>query len=204
MIQNKPIFGIDIDDVLAQTARLALEEMKKLWFHSLDFHGLTEFDHSKIPGFPLDKDRLKQHYKNILLHSDSLENLQPLDGAQQGVEFLKERFRLIAITGRSSEVQQRTHEWIEKYFPNMFSDVFFLGTIEHGYEQVDKGLKLQQLGAVWMIEDAPLYAQTIIRENINCILMERPWNTSFHTNHPNLHRITHWWEIVPTIATVFS
>jgi hypothetical protein len=30
MIQNKPIFGIDIDDVLAQTARLALEEMKKL------------------------------------------------------------------------------------------------------------------------------------------------------------------------------
>jgi hypothetical protein len=45
-------------------------------------------------------------------------------------------------------VQQRTHEWIEKYFPNMFSDVFFLGTIEHGYEQVDKGLKLQQLGAV--------------------------------------------------------
>ena len=67
-------------------------------------------------------------YKKLLT-SDDFWNIKPVKWACEMIKKLKNAWHeLVVVTWRSSFVAERTKEWVEKYYPNLFSDFLFAET----------------------------------------------------------------------------
>lgn len=53
-----------------------------------------------------------------------------------------------------------------------------------------------------MIDDAMENAHELTNNGISCILLERPWNRDANLDHPLLHRVKNWKEIIDSITHV--
>jgi uncharacterized HAD superfamily protein len=82
--------------------------------------------------------------------------------------------QLVVVTGRATQFEKRTKEWVHQYFPDLFDD--FLFTNEMTNQSVPKSEICKQKGIELMIEDRLPTAIELSEHHIPCFLLDKPRN----------------------------
>jgi uncharacterized HAD superfamily protein len=182
------IIWVDCDEVLCST----LVELVKLpEFCWVDWKSFYSYSPPKAPGFSMSDDDQFLMYKKLLT-SDNFWNIKPVKWAFEMIKKIKDAWHeLVVVTWRASFIAERTKKWIEKYYPNLFSDFLFAET--HTDNQKTKAELCEEKGIEFFIEDDPYFASNLSEKGIPCALLAYPWNDSFDLKkHSNVHRIKSW------------
>ena len=129
--------------------------------------------------------------------SDDFRSIRPVEGAPEACRQLKERgHRLTVISSRPRSLEKETREWLERYFPEIFSEVIL--TDECGAKRGRKARVCANLSIDYLIEDGAHYAEECLSEKTRVILLEKPWNMDFENR--DVLRARDWDEIVGMIG----
>jgi hypothetical protein len=177
-LTKKPILAIDIDEVLAQfipTLAVFHNEVHGTnytaeSFVSYEFHriwgGSVLECNAKVDAFFESK-----YFK---------EDIIPVPGAKESLLILKEDFELHIVTARQHKYETQTREWIQKYFPNIFTTFNFGNHYSTEGKSRSKSQMCNEIGAIMLVDDSALYAQQCSLNGIPVILFgDYAWNRDF-------------------------
>jgi uncharacterized HAD superfamily protein len=189
------IIGIDLDEVLAATADGLLKFSNPKYELSLTKDKIFSHSLGEVWGCSLEEETKRWHefYEDI-----SFDEIIPLPGAVEGIEELNKRNKLIVITGRENRLIEKTNEWIEKFFPNKFSQICFAEHFVIAEGRKTKAEICDELGVDILIEDIIDYAASCANDSRKVLLFDRPWN-QINDLPKNVHRVYSWKEIVDFI-----
>jgi len=115
----------------------------------------------------------------LFANPDFALSLLPVEGAQEGVQTLYQKgAELYVITSRSVTPDERTTEWLKRYFPGMIKEVLYgssygaLGRKTKGELCLDKKLNL-------FVDDLPRHLRDVNVVGIPGLLYTRKWNEEF-------------------------
>jgi 5'(3')-deoxyribonucleotidase len=191
----KPIIAIDIDDVLAENARGFVE-----WSNKRFGTSLTPDDYNEhwSEMWKIDNEELEKRAHEFR-NSDHVSAYSVIPGAKQALEILKTKFTLILITSRVATMKNLTKEWIEKNYPNIFSDYVFCGFYDG---PVSSGLKLTKaefakgIKADYLIDDQVKHVEACSNLGIKSLLFGNySWNKDVKLND-NITRVNDWGEVL--------
>ena len=132
---------------------------------------------------------------NDFYNSTYHENLQPVLGAVESLEKLRQNNTLVLITSRPEHVRDVTEKLLQRYFLNFFNEIHFLGHY-HGIQtrRQTKGEVCKNIGVEIFIDDSLEHAKTVCQEKIPALLFDTPWNQG--TLPENITRVFSWDEIL--------
>jgi len=188
--------GVDIDDTLLDfigTYAIFHNEIYKTNLKKEDF---KTYSFNPVGGRTTKQavNTVKQFYK-----TDFFKEMQPFPGAVGVLQKLKENNKLFIVTSRPHNMKEETSEWVLKYFPNIFSDIFF--SSNHYTKAKNSGRTKAEiccdLEVSLLIDDSLAYAKQCIEKGINVFLFgdNNPWNQN-HEEHENITRVKDWNEIM--------
>jgi 5'(3')-deoxyribonucleotidase len=156
-MKQRPILGIDIDDVLfpfvhefVKFANTRLNTVKTV--NALDTYSLEKaYGISYATAIEL---------INELMLEEWIEKVQPLDyqKALVGLQELSKYFELHLITARLDIYEKITRDWVNTFFPNVFTDIHhcsFLTIMPTHISKISKADKCREIGAIGLIDDSP-------------------------------------------------
>ncbi len=188
--------AIDVDDVLADFSTEFIKFQKKKY--DLDLEPIKDELYSAgwVDNSGLSR---KEGYRRIIefVESDVTKNLKTINGSQEAVKKLKEKFNLIALTGRPASAGESTRIWLNKNFPEIFSD--FLITDMHmiSGNKKDKGEMCIENGIKLLIDDLPQYCLECASADVPTFLFNQPHNQYFDDQeYPEITRVSSWDAIV--------
>ncbi len=172
--QNRPVFAVDIDNVLAraewEVQRLYVELTGKPWPRGI---------YGSAGG--LDNDLLMRDVVEkifVRFHEGSIPHLPLLPSARMGLHQLEHRYRIVIITARRPYSRPQTLEWLQKHqIP--FDELY------HTEEKTDVPENISLA-----VDDHPLHALAYCELGIRVFLMDQPWNKD--VDHPLLTRVSGW------------
>lgn len=172
--QERPVFGVDIDNVLAyaerEVQRIFTELTKKPWPRSLYASA------GGLDGSALDRPLIETIFDYFHDHSISILPIFP--GAKLALQRLQEQYRIIIITARRPSSRPQTLAWLRRHqIP--FDELY------HTDEKVDVPERI-----VMAVDDHPAHAQGFYEQGIPVFLMDQPWNRGI--SHPLMVRVTGW------------
>ncbi|MGM5484043.1 MAG: 5' nucleotidase, NT5C type [Nanobdellota archaeon] len=176
--------GIDIDDVIVV-----------FWKDLQDFH--NEFYGSDIDKEDIDfnlsvtwncsktesEKRLKEYYDN-----GGHRKLERVKGARENIEKLSKKHKLFIITSRHLYVKNDTIEWIQKNFPDIFSEILFTKELKMKKWDICKKKKIDL-----HIDDSPDVIKGCSDNGVNIIAFDYPWNKK--VEGCEILRVNSWKEI---------
>ncbi len=189
------LIGVDIDEVLADLVEQLLR------FHNERYH--TTLKREDVFCYQLRhvwKCTEEEEYKRVIefYHSHYFREIKLVRGSIQGVKKLKEKGNnLVIITSRHSKGRDGTAGWIERYFPRMFSDIYFTDYYEKEGNIARKASVCKEKGVELLIEDSLDNARDCASERTRVILLDCPWNRCDRVAMPEkVTRVYSWEEIV--------
>ena len=184
---TKQKIAIDFDDTLFATAKSTIDHYNK--HYGTD---LTEYHFNNkefISDWGNDINQIMSRI-NKFLGSPEAENIQPIDGAIESVQYLNKYFELHIVTARDSSLAQITHRMTDEHFPNIFKSIHF--SSPYSDNPKTKAEILKDLGAIYLIDDNPEHAQSVANENIPVVLFgDYIWQKDFNF-HRNIKRALTW------------
>ncbi|KAJ7275465.1 hypothetical protein B0H12DRAFT_1006202, partial [Mycena haematopus] len=128
-----PVIAVDLDDVLSQTnlkiaqwhndkygTQMGLSTFYYYYYWKNPFWGTLQETIEKVSEF---------------YRTDSIFHATPVPGAREGVQSLKDMgYKLVIVTARTAEVADASWEWVEKYFPGMFTNLVFTGQFKDAHK----------------------------------------------------------------------
>ena len=201
---KKPIIAIDIDDVLAKSAPNFVEYSNSHWGTMLTVDDYDE-DWSKL--WEVDNDEVDKRFHEYL-SSSILAKYEHDEDAIGAFDKLKESFKLVIVTSRSSWLRETTVDWINNKYPYVFSneDIYFVGIWDNGAcdEAItrDKGDYIMALGADYIIDDQLKHCLGAARHGIQALLFgDYRWNKQEVL--PNyVTRVKNWSEVLEYFQTL--
>jgi len=205
MIKNvkKPIIAIDIDDVLAKSAQNFVEYSNNHWGTLLT---VDDYDENWTKLWQVDNEeagRRSQEY----LGSGILGTYEHNEDAIEVFEKLKEDFKLIVVTSRSTWLKDETTVWIKNKYPYIFTDedIYFAGIWDKGVcdEAIisDKGDFIMNLGADYIIDDQLKHCIGAARCGIKALLFgDYGWNR-LEDLPSRVDRVRNWSEVLEYFQT---
>jgi len=183
--------AIDIDDVIADLMRslvlfhndrygtkLTREDFHSCWYREV-WGGTKEEEVKKLEEF------FESHY---------FRDVFPTPGSQQAMNFLiNEGHKLSVVTGRVYSLTQKTEEWIEKHFPNVFSEIYHTNS----YGLTGKKLMTSEMCKIqnmdFILDDAMMHILDCSTSGIPVLVYDSPWNQGVLPN--GTIRMKSWDEI---------
>ncbi len=105
------------------------------------------------------------------------QNLEAVEGAQEGVQLLSQFYELEVVTSRARRNKDRTQRMIERLFPGKFADVHCCGTGEGAGQQFcRKSQMCEIIGAEWLVDDHPDHIEDCSAHGIRVVVPNHPWN----------------------------
>ena len=190
-MDKKQKIGIDLDSVLA---RIMPEIIK---FHNEVYGTNTvEEDHVSYGLYEMwnvskeqSVDRVFEFYNSVYF-----DNIVPVSGSVEGVNYLAEKYDLYLITSRPTWLKKKTVDWVEKYFSGKFRKIVLTNQYSKNGESKTKSEVCVKEGIEIMIEDAVEYALDCFEKGIKVYLYNMPWNK--RVDFPDeIVRISNWSEI---------
>lgn len=187
--------GVDLDEVLGEF-----------------LHALIQY-HNYEYGTNLKKEQFKSYFfwetwggtreeaiqKVYDFHkTEFFTNIKPVLGAQKGIEFLSKNHELVIITSRQYEIADETKEWVEKYFPEKFKDIFFTNNYSQNGPTKSKKEVCDSENVNLLIEDFFQYAQECASEERKVLLFDKPWNQQNYLQN-GMKRVHSWKEVLENI-----
>ncbi|MBS9784399.1 hypothetical protein KGV55_03540 [Candidatus Gracilibacteria bacterium] len=191
IFKNHQIIAVDCDEVLSETIAFGLKnasgKVPKL-FSSIqeisDFYFVNmsdEIERSDVVEFffsTFEKDR-----ENL--------DMPRVDGALEILKILKKAGKeLYIITARHSSLKEYTQKYIQKHFPNIFTEIYFADHFTENHRKKSEICK--EIGATLLIDDSIENALDCAENDIQAILLKKPWNKNHSETHKNILKIDNW------------
>ena len=184
----KKKLGIDFDDVLIDFMSHVV------YYHNATYNtSLTRDDHFSFDlheVWNMSKEEAEKRL-DAFTKSDHHKDILPVEGAQESLKRLFEKYELIIITARDKNVSDESFHLIKKHFGDIFSSVHFI--YDNGVKQTTKGLLAKNLGIDFFIDDSITNVIHTHEAGITTFLFDTPWNRDF--NDGNIKRVHSWKEI---------
>lgn len=148
------IIAIDADDTLfdENTAiRLFMNETYGYTHTAEDYQVDAPYDGNWDQLWQVD-DATAADMFQAFLQSDHKRDLQPIPGAQEALQKLKQNYDLVIVIPRDAQMVELTHVALDQHFPNIFSDVHFVPLWGNG-EKVSKAEICTEIGAKALVDD---------------------------------------------------
>lgn len=179
---SSPVIAVDLDDVLASSAQGFVDYSNKRW------------------GTRLTVEDYNEHWSEMwgIEHEETIERAHDIYASRVQRDFihdreaalvlkdLAKRYKLVITTSRHRQVQQDTLDWLEKHFPEVFSDVHFAGIWEDWGQRkqtLDEAAKLtkadllKKIGAAYIIDDHPKHCNGAAKVGVQALLFgDYGWN----------------------------
>jgi uncharacterized protein len=193
------IIGVDLDEVLADLLSAFLiyynnkhhTALKKGDFHSYRWwetlHCSREEAIAEVYQF------WNTHYANIIL---------PVKDAVETTKSLANQHQLVIITSRQIDFKEKTNEWIKKYFPGVFSGMYFTNHLAKSGRIQSKSEICHKLRVDLLIEDDLDHALHCAAAKTHVLLLDAPWN-KLALSPPCISRVSSWHEVAQ-VVTEFS
>jgi len=200
---KRPIIAIDIDDVLAESAPRFIDYSNNHWGTSLT---IDDYEENWPKMWQVDNEEAglrSQEYLSSGILSTYIHN----EDAIIAFEKLKENFKLVIVTSRSTWLKESTVSWIKAKYPYVFNDddIYFAGIWDKGVcDEViasDKGEFIMNLGADFIIDDQLKHCIGAAQLGVNALLFgDYNWNKAEAL--PNkVQRVKNWPEVLKYFET---
>ena len=191
------IIGVDLDEVLAGFVDPLLDFYNKRYGTNLKKSDARTYDLWRTFGITKEETKI---VVDDFYDSDEFRTLSPIEGSQDCVETLVQRYGLCVITSRPSRLEEETRRWIDRYFPGMFLGVYLSNHSSSDDQTRSKAVICGELHVDLMIEDHLAYAQDVAKSGRRVLLLDCPWNQT--DNLPsNVERVMNWQEIANKIES---
>ncbi len=180
----KPIIAVDIDDVLAANAKGFVEYTNRMWGLSLT---VQDYDEHWAKLWGVDNEETSRrsdemHASGVFAYHEHFPAAKPV------LKHLRERYELVIVTSRRKVIQNVTYQWIDRYFPGIFSDIHFVGiwdTITDSSIHMTKGDALKTIGATYLIDDQLKHCLSAGEHGVDAVLFgDYGWN-QYETKLPD-------------------
>jgi len=186
LFKRKPVIAVDVDDTLLDTISPLLEYFNSTHDKQITREQCVNYRLQKIFGYSEEEGLAKIKF---FFTSSQGENLEPVPGAIEAVQALKNDFSLIALTARWKHLQKLTEKQLEKHFPGSFQKVVCCG------DDMTKKDYCTRKKIRHIIDDAPHHAHECAENGINSYLFgDYGWNKEYRTI-PGLSRTLNWKEV---------
>ncbi len=193
---KRKTIAVDIDDVLSVNAPAFINFSNKKWGTSLtieDFHEdwatMWKVDHDEVV------DRI-QHMDEVRL----FRQYEHIGDAAPVLTKLAQSYKLVIATARRKTLVTDTNEWINQYFPDIFTEVHYAGIWDDATKRTGAHLKtktdlVRQIGADFLIDDQPKHCVAAAQVGIQTVLFgDYPWNRNIPASQ-GMVRAHNWKEV---------
>jgi uncharacterized HAD superfamily protein len=183
--------GIDLDDTLSNSREKMIEFHNKIYGTHFKLADIKTYNLWEDWGGTLETtiEELEKFH-----HAKYGDKIMPLEGAKEVLTKLKKNNELYVITARANDVKKITEDWINKYFPNIFSKIYFTNEFPHGVAEITKKKICDTLDIDIFIEDNLEFALECAEPNRKVFLIDHPWNQTDKLP-TNIKRVHSWKEI---------
>ncbi|MCK5085105.1 hypothetical protein KAK05_00155 [Candidatus Parcubacteria bacterium] len=189
------IIGIDLDEVLADFSKNFIAFYSDTNKTSYKMDEMYSYDLSEV--WKETPEKIKRSIYDFY-DSQYFENIRPISGSIEGVDILSQKYELQIITSRQNDIKEKTENWIEKYFPNKFSQITLTNHFAINGASTKKSKICLNENIDIMIEDAIKHALDCTSCCIKVLLLDYPWNRSIESSK-KITRVRSWNEIVKNI-----
>lgn len=178
---------VDLDEVLAQFLDAFLAYHNDTYGTDYTFDQAFDYDFWKVRGGTREEimDKVHDFHK-----TPYFKNIKPVEWALSVLQRLKSEWhQLYLITSRQDYIEEHTKKRIQKHFPNIFSDFFFVNHFSNSWIQRNKSDICDEVWIEIMIDDSLVYAEDCARNPERKVLLyNRPRNQS-EPQAKNIQRI---------------
>lgn len=187
--------GIDFDDVLIASADRTTELYNQLY----DTH-LTRDDWYDDPTItkPWAVDSFSEVIERVMqLHSmPEFADVQPIKDAQRVLRSLKDAgHSLIVITGRPAQLRVHTQLLVDKYYKDIFNELYFTDHFSHEGQRISKGEIAITLGLTHFIDDVIQHANDVAKKGVKTILFSDNYKWNQAKADDDVIRLGSWQEV---------
>ena len=175
--------GIDIDDVLIQSAKRSIEMYNEKFNTNVTLDDWYMFDDPDVWSKIWANDDMRVLVSRVIatMADEAFASVEEVEGAAESLTHLKnEGHELFAITGRTEGIRKQTKFVLDRYFPGIFSDetLLFVDYYNHEGQKASKADVGLELGLTHFIEDLPDHASQLARVGIKTYLFSPgyKWN----------------------------
>ncbi len=184
--------GVDLDDTLSETRQLILKFHNDTYGTSLEMKDIKSYNFWEVWGGTRAEaiQKIEDFFK-----TSYFSDIEPKEGAKDVLKKLKKNNELYVITARGDNMKKETEEWVEKYFPRIFSGIYLTNKFSDDGKGTTKEKVCDKLGIDIFIEDDIENVLECARQNSRKIyLFDYPWNQDDKLPK-NVIRIHSWKEI---------
>jgi len=127
--------------------------------------------------------------------TEYFQNLTLVQDSQEAVNILNKNHDLVIITARQNEIKDETVKLVDKYFPNIFNEIYFANFYGRtGISQTKKEI-CDLVQADVLIEDSIDNSLQCLNSHRKIFLFNRPWN-QLSSLPKGIQRANSWKEIL--------
>ncbi|TAL12771.1 MAG: hypothetical protein EPO02_00660 [Nitrospirae bacterium] len=174
----KPILGVDIDNVLADSDVQLREMIREMYGIDLKAEQMTRYEYE---AYGVTWEQLGEVFR--VFNTDTCRTLELVPGAKAAMQLLAPRYEIALVTSRDPEAKAGTEYWLKA---NALP-----------YDQLHFNDEKHALGIPYraFIEDRHEHAHRIAGTGVAVYLLRRPWNAR-PLAHPNVRHVDNWDEIL--------
>jgi len=169
---DRPTIAIDIDEVLARSVEMLIDWHNSTYSTSLEQSDFTSYQYWEVWGGSPEEcvTKVREFYSSA--HYD---RIRPVEGAREALEALLPLYRFVVVTSRQHVIADRTREWLDNFFPGIFSDVYF-GNHFAGPGESQKSRSKQDMckesGALLLVDDSLSYCSGCAAAGLRAVLFD--------------------------------
>lgn len=187
--------GIDIDEVLADMLTAIIE------FHNETYGtAVMRGDVVHYLGDVLG-DREEECTRKIFefFETDHFAAVAPVAGAFPALRILKDLgHELVVITARPESISAKTQAWVDRYYPELFSGIYFGNRHAPTGDVRTKSQLCLAAGADVLIEDDLYHANECAANGIAVLLFDYPWNQGVLPDR--VQRVFSWDDVIRMVS----
>ena len=188
--------GVDLDGVLGQTIPAVIEYHNTIHGTNLTLEQFHSNNYWEVWGGT--REEAIQEVHNFY-ETPYFKNIKPVIGARESLKTLKKNNELFIVTSRQNKIIPETKEWVEKYFPNIFSEMYFTNHFTQNGDTKTKKEVCDSLNVDVLIEDVVEYAVECVTAKRKIFLLDYPWNRDAVLPE-GIQRVYSWEEIIEEIG----
>ena len=171
-MSEKLKIGIDCDEPLADFGAHLCPWMNATY--GTDYKKSDMFSYRLWDIWKCSKEEAVRRIEHF--YKEDVENVPPAEGSVAAVDSLSKDHELLVITSRFNQAIPKTIPWINKHYPNKFSEIIFTKNTTADSKGKTKAQICKELGVDILIEDFLEYSLECNKLGIPVILFDCPWN----------------------------
>ncbi|MDY6788394.1 MAG: hypothetical protein SVV03_00360 [Candidatus Nanohaloarchaea archaeon] len=186
--------GIDMDNVIARSIDTLLSFYNEKYGTDVKSSDLDDMKLHKFLG--ITKKKLEERLDDFYINYDHITRVPPVDGAKKALDrMVEEGLDLEIVTARPLKREEKTRKWIQKHFPDHFSNLHFVGGRDKTKAEVCK-----EQGLEVFVDDVKEFAVRCAEAGVETLLFSTPWNRNLDcSKHERVKRVESWEDVLEEV-----